>query len=79
MTQPAENEAPTHKYDRDPQSGAGNCVCGASERHRRHPHVWMPALTDPRLCVCALPLVARCHVPSDSDWENWLGGVIPPG
>lgn len=27
-----------HDYQADPQSGAGNCTCGAAEHHRRHPH-----------------------------------------
>ena len=25
-----------HPYQRDPQSGAGNCICGRHEGHRLH-------------------------------------------
>ena len=59
--------APTHEYEADPQSGAGNCVCGAAERNRRHPHVAMPAASAPHLCTCALPLDARCHATTPDD------------
>lgn len=50
-----------HIYQKDPQSGAGNCTCGAAERHRRHPHEFMPSNADPELCVCALPFEAGPH------------------
>jgi hypothetical protein len=53
--------APTHRYERDPQSGAGNCVCGAAEHHRRHPHDFWAAASAHSLCVCALPRGAKCH------------------
>ena len=33
----------THAYESDPQSGAGNCTCGAPERHPRHPHAYVKA------------------------------------
>jgi hypothetical protein len=52
---------PTHDYQADPQSGAGNCVCGMAEAHRRHPHAFRAAASDPTRCVCALPAEARCH------------------
>jgi len=46
-----------HAYQRDPQSGAGNCICGAAEEHRRHPHdfrrAWNPLRpTQNEYCVC---------------------------
>jgi hypothetical protein len=53
-----------HAYEPDPQSGAGNCVCGVQERHRSHPHVAMgAALTDGGviLCVCGLPCSDLVH------------------
>jgi hypothetical protein len=55
-----------HAYERSPHSGAGNCVCGVPERHRRHPHEFMRALiAEPKgsqtLCTCALPLVHPIH------------------
>lgn len=55
------NPAPTHAFRADPQSGAGNCVCGMGEHHRRHPHNFMPSLSWPDLCVCALPPEALPH------------------
>lgn len=55
------NPAPSHAYQRDPQSGAGNCTCGMAERHRRHPHEFMPTASRPDLCVCALPPEALPH------------------
>lgn len=50
-----------HGYIRDPQSGAGNCKCGAFEFHRRHPHEFLPSNSNPDLCVCALPFEATPH------------------
>lgn len=35
----------THPYQRDPQSGAGNCTCGAAEHHFRHPHTFRAGVT----------------------------------
>lgn len=54
--------APSHDYEPDPQSGAGNCLhCGRSEHHRKHPHPFTAAASNPSLCACALPPAARCH------------------
>lgn len=54
-----------HSYSRDPQSGAGNCVCGGAERHRRHPHLFLhgaPEYGGNRyICTCGLPPEAPCH------------------
>ena len=63
--------APSHAYESDPQSGAGNCVCGAAEQHRRHLHVSMPSATTPRLCTCGLPLDARCHAAPSEALRRW--------
>ena len=52
---------PKHPYQADPQSGAGNCVCGAAEHHRHHPHAFLASGSDPNRCVCALPATARVH------------------
>jgi hypothetical protein len=52
---------PTHAYQADRQSGAGNCVCGYAEHHRRHPHTFRPMRSFKGRCVCALPAGARCH------------------
>ena len=38
-----------HTYQRDPQSGAGNCVC-ASEHSAVHPHAFTPVGSSER-CV----------------------------
>lgn len=50
-----------HPYERDPQSGAGNCACGAAQHHRRHPHLFRQALGSER-CVCALPAAHGIHI-----------------
>ena len=51
-----------HSYQRDPQSGAGNCVCGAAERHARHPHEFtLPAYGGSNFCCCTQPEWAPCH------------------
>lgn len=51
-----------HLYRRDLHSGAGNCACGAQERHRCHPHEFMLSGTPGiNTCVCALPYWAPCH------------------
>lgn len=52
----------THAYTSDPQSGAGNCTCGAAERDRRHPHMYLQALNHPNVCTCGLPPEAEQHV-----------------
>lgn len=41
-----------HAYDRDPQSGAGNCQCGRAHEHVKHPHDFRPRASDKRRCVC---------------------------
>ena len=61
---------PTHQYEADPASGAGNCRCGGPERHRRHPHEFMAAASRPDLCTCALPRTATCHSPPDKTVEK---------
>jgi hypothetical protein len=69
------NATTTHSYTRDPQSGAGNCTCGASESHRRHPHQFrrvspMTALNailnagTLDVCVCGLLAEAEQHFDS---------------
>jgi hypothetical protein len=45
--------AETHTYERDPQSGAGNCWCGRALEHVMHPHDFLPRASDERLCVCS--------------------------
>lgn len=55
------NPTPTHAYQLDLQSGAGNCVCGMAEHHRRHPHEFLAAASNPSLCVCILPREALVH------------------
>lgn len=55
-----------HPYVHDPKSGAGNCWCGAAERHARHPHGFMKAASaEPRgsatLCTCSKPLSDPIH------------------
>jgi len=50
-----------HIYLKDPQSGAGNCTCGAAERHRRHPHEFVAILKQHELCTCGLPFEAEPH------------------
>lgn len=51
-----------HKYKSDPQSGAGNCVCGQAERHHNHFHKFVTAQSWEGLCTCALPESASCHM-----------------
>ena len=57
-----------HPYSRDPQSGAGNCVCGRQERHKIHPHAFMlsgtPGINN---CVCTEPYGAHCHTMARGD------------
>lgn len=50
---------PHHYYVRSPHSGAGNCMCGVGEHHRRHPHAFLEAY--PGKCVCTLPPQAKVH------------------
>ena len=42
-----------HLFTRSPHSGAGNCVCGGSFEHARHPHESVQIGTDPARCVCS--------------------------
>lgn len=54
-----------HEYRADPQSGAGNCVCGATESHRRHPHDFRRAAAryaGKDVCVCGLPPEFSLHL-----------------
>lgn len=62
-----------HRYQRDPQSGAGNCTCGGQYEHRLHPHPFRPAGVNPDVCVCALPLPADCHLATDVDPSAFEG------
>lgn len=54
-----------HDFDADPQSGAGNCTCGAQRHHRRHRHPYMTGAIEygakPDVCVCGLAPEADCH------------------
>jgi hypothetical protein len=55
-----------HRYQSDPHSGAGNCVCGNPERHRRHPHEFMRAQSvvpagSRSICTCGLAFVDKVH------------------
>jgi len=51
-----------HEYQRDPHSGAGNCICGAPAQWQRHPHQFEPSRTRHDLCTCTLPREAGVHV-----------------
>lgn len=51
-----------HDYERDPHSGAGNCVCGYEERCALHPHAFTPARMNPLRCVCRRPPNWNGHV-----------------
>ena len=59
-----------HVYEADPQSGAGNCTCGAPERHPRHPHAFVKAwggvrhVDEPR-CTCMRGQSDPIHQPTD--------------
>lgn len=56
-----------HEYKSDPQSGAGNCVCGQAERHHDHFHKFVKA-QNYDVCTCALPENATQHM--DVVWVN---------
>lgn len=60
---------PTHNYQCDPQSGAGNCVCGMAQNHRLHPHAFTQSSKSTH-CVCALPREAICHQEVNSGVER---------
>lgn len=68
-----------HHYTPDPQSGAGNCRCGASKRHRRHPHEYLHQAPEfggnPKLCTCGLPPEAECHVATLPTFWETTGGA----
>ena len=49
-----------HTYQRDPQSGAGNCVCAFSENSAVHPHAFTQSARSER-CVCTRPAGDRVH------------------
>jgi hypothetical protein len=53
-----------HEYEKDTHSGAGNCTCGAAERHARHPHMYLRGLwpSGGEKCTCGLPPEADQHV-----------------
>jgi hypothetical protein len=67
-----------HDYERDPQSGAGNCKCGAAEHHRRHPHDFRRArpsaamlpLRTLDVCVCGQRAEAAQHLASIAASSN---------
>jgi hypothetical protein len=50
-----------HEYKSDPQSGAGNCVCGHEERNLRHFHEFVKAM-DSDICTCGLPAISTIHL-----------------
>lgn len=50
-----------HPYQRDPHSGAGNCVCGWHEHSHRHPHEAQRAYANPEKCVCRKPPEDEIH------------------
>ncbi len=49
-----------HTYQRDPQSGAGNCVCAFSENSAVHPHAFTQSARSER-CVCTRPAGGDAH------------------
>jgi hypothetical protein len=52
-----------HEYISDPQSGAGNCACGAALRHVRHMHGFMQAAhVTQRNCVCGQGEMSPLHI-----------------
>lgn len=51
-----------HDYQPDPQSGAGNCVCGAQLAHRWHPHQFTAAADRVHVCVCGLAKNSTQHL-----------------
>lgn len=64
-----------HAYVKDAQSGAGNCVCGAAERHVRHPHEFVRAWRqEPKgsetRCTCSRPLSDPIHRTEQGEAEN---------
>lgn len=56
-----------HEYKSDPQSGAGNCVCGQAERHRDHFHKFIKSMSSD-ICTCGLFEIAACHM--NMVWVN---------
>jgi hypothetical protein len=61
-----------HAYKQDTQSGAGNCTCGASEHHVRHPHqfreawIWAQRVGEVQ-CVCSRPKSDPVHHSSEPE------------
>jgi hypothetical protein len=51
-----------HFYEKDPHSGAGNCVCGAARENSRHPHEFTRSRLDPRRCICRQPRDSVVHL-----------------
>lgn len=51
----ADGKIQRHPHQTDPHSGSGNCVCGAPERHHRHPHMFLRAMNRRQVCTCGLP------------------------
>ena len=58
MTGPFVSEV--HNYEADPQSGAGNCVCGRPRDNKNHPHEFRKAKNF-SFCVCLKPADALVH------------------
>lgn len=49
---------PEHLYNKDPQSGAGNCTCGSAHFHYVHYHEFVQSAVEYGgrlgICVCGL-------------------------
>jgi hypothetical protein len=70
------SKVPNHQYTPDPASKVGNCICGAPEQHRGHPHDFMKSFDRLELCTCALPKQARVHT---DHWIPLLGADVKSG
>lgn len=65
-----------HPYQRDPHSGAGNCVCGWHEQSHRHPHIAARMGVNPQICVCRKPPEDEIHTGlGDFAWPAPLRGL----
>lgn len=64
-----------HIYTKDPQSGAGNCTCGAAELHRRHPHEFVAMRAVDDNCVCGLVFETVPHQ-FQADMNGFLKGFV---
>ncbi|MEV5977535.1 hypothetical protein [Streptomyces sp. NPDC052114] len=60
---------PTHEYDPDPHSNAGNCRCGLHLESHRHPHPYTQARRS-NACVCAQPPGAAIHTDAATATPN---------